>query len=34
MFDLGIYEFKVLNADKMTPKEYFTNAYVEEVFEP
>ena len=33
MVDLGTYEFKNLNTEKITPKELFTNAYVEEVYE-
>ena len=33
MVDLGTYIFKDLNTDKITPKESFTNAYVEEVYE-
>ena len=32
MFDLGTYEFKILNTGKITPKELFTNAYVEEFY--
>ena len=31
MVDLGKYIFKYLNAEKITPEESFTNAYVEEV---
>ena len=33
MVDLGAYVFKYLNAGKITPKEFFTDAYVEEVYE-
>ena len=33
MIDLGMYEFKSLNKEKITPKELFTNDYVEEVYE-
>ena len=33
MFDLGMSEFKHLDTGKITPKEYFTNSYIEEVFE-
>ena len=28
MVDLGTYIFKVLNTGKITPEEFFTNAYV------
>ena len=31
--DLGTYEFKIVNVDKITSKEYFTDAYLEELFE-
>ena len=31
MVDLGTYIFKYLNTDKITPKEFFTDAYVKEV---
>ena len=31
MVDLGTYEFKDLNTDKITTKELFMNAYIEEV---
>ena len=33
MVNLGTYELKKLDAYKITPKESFMNAYVEEVFE-
>ena len=33
MVDLGMYECKDSNTGKIAPKEYFTSAYVEEVFE-
>ena len=33
MVDLGTYIFKGLNTREITPEEYFTNAYVEEVYE-
>ena len=33
MVNLGTYEFKNLDTGKITHKEYFTNAYVEKVFE-
>ena len=33
MVDLGTYIFKDLNAEKITPEESFTNAYVQEVYE-
>ena len=29
---LGKYNFKILNIDNITPKEYFTNVYVKEIF--
>ena len=32
MVDLGTYEFNDLNAGKIKPEEFFTNAYVEEVY--
>ena len=31
--DLGTYEFKDLNAGKITPAELFTNTYTEELYE-
>ena len=34
MVDLGTHVFKDLNIRKITPKQYFTNAYIEEVYEP
>ena len=33
MVDLVTYEFKDLDAGNITPEEYFTDAYVEELFE-
>ena len=33
MVSLGMYKFKVLNAGKVTPEEYLTNAYVEAEYE-
>ena len=33
MVGLGTYIFKYLNTEKIAPEEYFTNAYVEEVYE-
>ena len=33
MVDLGTYIFKVLNIEKNTPAESFTDAYVEEVYD-
>ena len=33
MVDLGMYIFKDLNTEKITPEESFTDAYVEEVYE-
>ena len=33
MVDLGTYISKDLNTGKVTPEEYFTNDYVEEVYE-
>ena len=33
MVNLGTYIFKYLNTGKITPEEYFTSAYVEEVYE-
>ena len=33
MVDLGTYGFKNLNTEKIIPKESFTNAYVEEIYE-
>ena len=33
MVNLGMYIFKYLNTGEITPEEYFTNAYVEEVYE-
>ena len=33
MFDLGTYIFEKLNTEKIKPEEYFTYAYVEEVYE-
>ena len=32
MVNLGTYKFKIKNIDKITPKQSFTYAYVEEVF--
>ena len=34
MVDLLTYIFKDLNIDKITPEELFTDAYVEEVYDP
>ena len=34
MVDLGMYEFKDWNIGKITPEDFFTNAYAEEVYEP
>ena len=31
--DFNTYEFKNLNTGKITPEEYFINAYLEELFE-
>ena len=33
IIDLGTYKFKYLSTGKITPEQYFMNAYVEEVFE-
>ena len=33
MVDLGAYTIKDLNTGKIKPKEYFTNAYIREVYE-
>ena len=33
MVDLGTYQFKNLELVEITHEEYFTNAYIEEVFE-
>ena len=33
MVDLGTYEFKDLNTWKITPEEFFTNAYIKEAYE-
>ena len=33
MVDLGTYEFKYYNTGEFTPKESFTDAYVEEVYD-
>ena len=33
MVDLGAYEFKDLNTEKVTPEELFNDAYVEKVYE-
>ena len=33
MVDLGKYEFKYLYSGKITPEEWFMNAYAEEVYE-
>ena len=33
MVDLGTYIFENLNTEKITPKELFTDAYVEKVYE-
>ena len=33
MVDMGTYEFKDLNTEKITLKEYFTNSYAEEIYE-
>ena len=33
IIDLGTYEFKYLNTVKITPEEYFVNAYVDKVYE-
>ena len=33
MVDLGTYIFKILNMGKIKPKELFTDAYTEEVYE-
>ena len=33
MVDLGKYEFKDSNTGEITPEEWFTNAYVEELYE-
>ena len=30
---LGVYAFKILNAGKITLEEYFTNDYIDEVYE-
>ena len=33
MVDLGAYVFKYLNISKIKPEEYFTGAYVKELYE-
>ena len=33
MVDLGTYNFKILDIGKITPKESFTDSYVEKLFE-
>ena len=33
IFDLGTYDFKKLNTEKITPEESFIDAYTEEVYE-
>ena len=33
MVSLVMYKFKIENIDEITPKEYFTDAYVEEFYE-
>ena len=33
MVDLGMYIFKYLNIDKITPKEWLNDAYSKEVYE-
>ena len=33
LVDLGTYIYKDLNKGKITPEEFFTNSYVEEIFE-
>ena len=33
MVGFGTYKFKYLNTGKITPEEYFINAYKEELFE-
>ena len=33
MVDFGTWKFKALNVGKITPEEYFTNSYLEEVYE-
>ena len=34
MVDFGMYEFKYLNTGKITPKELFMNAYMEDIYKP